>query len=109
MCPQREPLTDITNKTAETAAEPPRAVRRRITPTPIVEARASDLELLRQALHFIYTVDMYAIEYKVAPLLDMIEMFKANFGAVGRRRSARPARQADQDAGGEAHARPAVH
>ncbi|CAL8464492.1 g4027 [Coccomyxa elongata] len=61
---QREPLADITNKTAEPTAEPPRAVRRRINPTPIVEARANDFEPLRQALYFIYTVDEYAIEYQ---------------------------------------------
>ena len=111
VCPQREPLTDITNQsvTVEPATEQPRAVRRRLNLTPIPEARTSDIELLRQALYFIYTVEKYATEYRVAPLLDMLEAFKADCGALGRRRTVPPARQADQDAGREAHARPAVH
>ena len=111
LCPQLEPFADITNKprTAQDAVERPPATRRRLNHTPVVEASARARLLLPQALQFIYEVDKYATEYRVAPLLDMMMVFKATFGAVDGQHAVQSAGESDQDAGREAHARPAVH
>ncbi|CAL8466689.1 g6225 [Coccomyxa elongata] len=81
---KREPLADITNKpkTAE-----PRAVRRRINPTPIGEASTRERLLHLKAMQFVVAVEQYANEYRVAPLLDMLVVFKAACDAVDDRRT----------------------
>lgn len=84
MCLQREPLADITNKpkTKEEAVQSPTPTRRRINPSAIVEASARERLLHVKAMQFIVAVEQYAIEHRVAPVLDMLEVFKAAYDAV---------------------------
>ncbi|CAL8471364.1 g10906 [Coccomyxa elongata] len=86
---QLEPLADITNKprTAGDAVTQPLSIRRRINPTPIVEASTRERLLHLKAMQFIVAVEQYAAEYRVAPLLDILEVFKAACDAVDGRRT----------------------
>ena len=89
VCLQREPLADITNKSrsADAAAEHPPAIRRRINPTPIGEASTRERLLHLKAMQLVVAVEQYANEYRVAPLLDMLVVFKAACDAVDDRRT----------------------
>jgi hypothetical protein len=95
---QKDPMETVFRRTASEHQRPdpstrPVPVRRIIAsrlPEPEGLAREAAMDRVRymKAMHFIADVETYAEEHKIAPLLDMLEVFKAEFVAVGGGRPA---------------------
>ncbi|CAL8468226.1 g7765 [Coccomyxa elongata] len=100
--PKREPLKDITNKPPvpqksvdlmETAmSRPQRRARGFSTPARRQHAEALDKARTRarerllhiKLLEFVNAVEEYAEEYKIANLLDMLYVFKAEYRKIDK-------------------------